>query len=107
MKILLAIIPSLMILGVSLVAATQMRYELRDDALCVVMFGRCVRRVPYANIDSVRRGYALWNEHWNRISRDANITLRLKHGLIRNFVINPPDTENFVAQLQTRLKSTP
>jgi len=82
-----------------------MTYELRDDALCVLFGKFCARRVPFANIESVRRGHALWNEHWNRVSRDPNITLHLKNGLVRNFVINPPDTENFIAQLQEHLKS--
>lgn len=84
-------------------AASTMRYELREDAFCVVMGGVAVRRIAYDNIESVRRGYALWNEHWNRIAFDPYITLRLKHGLVRNFVINPPQTDDFIAQLQSRL----
>ena len=103
MKTLLAFIPGLIVCIISLLAATRMNYELRADGLCVVMFGVSVRRIPYANIQSVRRGSALWNEHWNRIAFDPCITLRLKTGLVRNFVINPPHTDEFLRELQARL----
>jgi hypothetical protein len=86
-----------------LLAAARLRYELRDDALCVVVLGVCVRRVAYGNIESARRGSAFWNEHWNRLAFDPCITLRLKSGFIRNFVINPPHTDEFLRELQSRL----
>lgn len=85
-------------------AAFTLRYQLCEEGLCVIMFGVVVRRIPYQNIESVRRGWAFWNEHWNRISFDPCITLRLKRGLVRNFVINPPKTDDFIAQLQARIR---
>ena len=103
MKTFLALLPGLFICIVSLLAATRMSYELRADALCVIMLGVCVRRIPYANIQSVRRGRTFWNEHWTRLAFDPCITLRLKSGFIRNFVINPPHTDEFLKELQARL----
>ena len=91
-------------LGLVFRAVNSVRYELRDDALCIVYGPFCVRRIPYSNMVSVRRGIAFWNEHYNRISFDPNITVRLKTGvLIKNLVINPPDTDAFIAALQARI----
>ncbi len=103
MKTFLNLLPGLIICIISLLAATRMSYELREEALCVLMLGVCVRRIPYANIQSVRRGRAFWNEHWTRLAFDPCITLRLQSGLIRNFVINPPRTDEFLRALQARL----
>jgi len=103
MKTLLAFIPGLIVCIVSLFAAARVHYELSEDALDVVMLGVRVRRIPYANIQSVRRGGALWNEHWTRLAFDPCITLHLKSGLVRNFVINPPRTDEFLRELQARL----
>jgi hypothetical protein len=83
--------------------ANRVRYELRDDALCIVYGGVCVRRVSYADIAEARRGSALWNEHYNRFSRDPNVTLRLKRApLIKNLVINPSRTDEFLSRLRER-----
>ena len=80
------------------------RYELRDDALCIVYGPLCLRRVPYSDIISVERGTPLWNEHYNRLSTDPNICLRLRRGaLSKNLVINPPQTESFLVELRAKL----
>ena len=91
--------------GLTLWAINQVHYELREDALCIEYFGRCVRRVPYSDIESVQRGAPVWREHYNRFSRDPNICLRLRRGaLSKNLVINPPHTEDFITQLRLRLR---
>ncbi len=91
--------------GLTVWAVNQVRYELRDDALCIEYFGVCARRVPYSDIESVERGVPLWNEHYQRLSRDPNICLRLRRGVLsKNLVINPPRTEEFIAQLRARLQ---
>lgn len=82
----------------------SVRYELRSDALCIVYGHFCLRRVPYSDIISVKRGAPFWNEHYNRFSLDPNITLRLRRGVFsKNLVINPPHTEAFIAELQSKL----
>ena len=95
------------VVGGTFYVINQVRYELRADALCVVYGSVCVRRVPYANIVSVERGAASFNEHYTRLSRDPSITLKLKKGskgsLVPNFVINPPHTDEFIARLRAHL----
>lgn len=105
MKGIAVIVASAGFTGLTLWAVNQVRYELREDALCIEYFGVCVRRVPYSDIESVERGVPLWNEHYQRLSRDPSICLRLRRGaLSKNLVINPPHTEEFIAQLRARLQ---
>jgi hypothetical protein len=89
--------------GLAMLTLRTTRYELRDDALCVVIGGQCVRRVLYSDMESVERGYPIWNEHWNRLALDPNITIKRRSGLIKNFVINPPNTDEFIAQLREHI----
>ena len=86
-------------------AVNSVRYELRDDALCIVYGPWCVRRISYANIESVRRGAAFLNEHYGRFSFDPCINLRLRRGILApNLVINPPHTQEFIEKLRLKLK---
>ncbi len=89
--------------GLTLSLLRTTRYELHDDGLCVVIGGKCVRRVLYSDIESVERGAPIWNEHWNRLALDPNITIRRRSGLIKNFVINPPNTDEFISQLREHI----
>jgi hypothetical protein len=77
--------------------------ELRDEGWCVVHRGQCVRRILYSDIGrrGARRSHL--NEHWNRLVFDPNITIKRRSGLIKNFVINPPNTDEFMAQLRERI----
>ena len=100
---LLGVAGPVMIVGLTLSLLRTTRYELRDDALCIVIGGKCVRRILYSDIESVERGSPFWNEHWNRLALDPNITIKRRSGLIKNFVINPPDTDEFIAQLRERI----
>ena len=85
-------------------AVNSVRYELRDDALCIAYGPWCVRRIPYSNIESVQRGTAFFNEHFTRLSPDPNITLRLRRGIVApNLVINPPHTDEFIERLNAKL----
>jgi hypothetical protein len=100
---LLGVAAPVMIVGLTLSLLRTTRYELRDDALCVVISGKSVRRILYSDMESVERGSPIWNEHWNRLALDPNITIRRRSGFIKNFVINPPDTDEFIAQLRERI----
>lgn len=93
----------LVFVGLTLSLLRTTRYELRDEGLCVVIGGQCVRRILYSDIESVERGAPIWNEHWNRLVFDPNITIKRRSGLIKNFVINPPNTDEFIAQLRERI----
>jgi hypothetical protein len=80
-------------------------YRLEDKALSVTIARRPVRRIPYTDIESVRRGFTIWNEHWSRRLDfwRASVTIRRKHGLIKNFVVTPDDPDAFVSELQARV----
>lgn len=105
MKGIMATAASIGFTGLTLWAVNQVRYELREDALCIEYFNWCVRRVPYSDIESVGRVVPFWNEHYQRLSRDPNICLRLRRGaLSKNLVINPPRTDEFIARLRSRLQ---
>jgi hypothetical protein len=54
-------------------------------------------------MEGVERGAPVWNEHWNRLALDPNIVIKRRSGVIKNFVINPPNTDEFVAQLRERI----
>ncbi len=91
--------------GLTLGLLRTTRYELREDGLCVVIGGQCVRRILYSDIESVERGAPVWNEHWNRLALDPNIAIKRRSGLIKNFVINPPNADEFIAQLREHIAS--
>jgi len=69
-----------------------------------------VRRVLLDDIESVRvlsggrgfltRDWLFWNEHWTNFWPLRYVVLRRKAGWIRAFVINPPDAQQFVAELR-------
>ena len=78
-------------------------FELAETGL-EVKFGQwTVRRILYSDMEGVAPGSAAWNEHWNNFWPWRFVTIRRRSGLIRNFVINPPDRDRFIAELQSRL----
>ncbi len=80
-------------------------YRLEDNALSVTVGKRPIRRIPYSDIESVKRGWTFWNEHWERRLDfwRGSVTIRRKHGLLKNLVITPDDPDSFVSALETRL----
>ena len=64
-----------------------------------------MRRVALTDIESaaVRSLGHIWtvNEHWvNLWPIGTYVVLRRKSGWVRNFVINPPEPESFLADLR-------
>ncbi|MDE2038924.1 MAG: PH domain-containing protein [Elusimicrobia bacterium] len=78
-------------------------YEFGEEGLEVRLGPWTVRRVRYDDIEDIRIGYNLWNEHWTNIWPWRYLTLRRKTGWVRNFVINPADREAFAQLLRQRL----
>ena len=80
-------------------------YRLADQELLVLFAGRPVRRIPYADIASVKKGWTLWNEHWHRRLDfwRSSLTITKKNGIVRSFVITPDDPEAFLSDLQSRV----
>ena len=74
-------------------------FELTTAELQVKLLGRwVVRRIAAIDIESVRTGSALWNEHYTNIWPPRPVTVRRRSGWFKNFVINPPDRDEFVAE---------
>jgi len=85
--------------------APFIQYQLGEKGVEVLIAGRPVRRIRYGDIESVRRGYSFWNEHWS--SRldvwRTGVTIRRRSGLLRNFVITPDDPDAFLDNLRQHL----
>jgi len=71
-----------------------------------VRMGRwVVRRIALTDIESAAvRPFGrvpLWNEHWDNLwPIGTYVVLRRKSGWVRNFLINPPDPEGFLAEVR-------
>jgi hypothetical protein len=79
-------------------------YQLAKEGLEVRIGKWPVRQIKYSDIDSVREGMSFINEHWTNILPFRFITVVRKTGLIKNFVVNPPDRESFIQELRTKIK---
>jgi len=79
------------------------KYELTREGLEVKLGSWTVRRIFYSDMTGVEPGYVFWNEHWSNFWPWEFITVRRKSGLIKNFVINPPDRDKFLNELRLRI----
>ena len=78
-------------------------YELSGEGLEVIFGPWVVRRIYYSDMTGAKPGYAFWNEHWSNFWPWEHITIRRKTGLIKNFVINPPERDKFLNELKLRI----
>ena len=78
-------------------------YELSGEGLEVKLGRWVVRRIYYSDMTGAKQGYAFWNEHWSNFWPWEHITVRRKTGLIKNFVINPPERDRFLNELKLRI----
>ena len=78
-------------------------YELSGEGLEVRFGPWVVRRIYYSDMTGAEAGYAFWNEHWSNFWPWEHITVRRKTGLIKNFVINPPERDRFLNELKLRI----
>ncbi|MFA6434858.1 MAG: hypothetical protein WCW52_09200 [Elusimicrobiales bacterium] len=78
-------------------------FELGAAALEVKLRSWTVRRVLYSDMESVEPRCAFWNEHWCNFLPWRFVTIRRRSGFARNFVINPPDRDTFIAALRLKI----
>lgn len=82
-------------------------YRLTDSSLQIVAINGqfTLREFPYKEMIAVKRGYELWNEHWeNRIDLwSSAVSIRLDRAVLPWVVITPEDPEGFVRDLSGRL----
>lgn len=79
-------------------------YRITKDSLQVCIGNWVVRQIQLSDIAAVREGMTFWNEHWTNPLPFRFVTIVRKTGLIRNFVINPPDREGFIRELRAAVK---
>lgn len=82
-------------------------YRLTDQALQIVGLNGMVvmREIPYKEMIAVKRGYEVWNEHWeNRLDLwNSAVSIRLDRAILPWFVVTPENPESFVRDLSARL----
>ena len=78
-------------------------FLLSGEALEVKLGSWVVRRIYYRDMAGVEPGSVFWNEHWCNFRPCEFITVKRKSGLVRNFVINPPDRDRFINELRLRI----
>ena len=86
-------------------------FRLTDAEVQVRLARWVVRRVALSDIRDATvapvRGVPLWNEHWCNLWPLRYVVLRRRRGWIPAFVINPPEPEEFVADLRRRAALPP
>ena len=86
--------------------AWPFNFRLTDTEVQVRLAAWVVRRVRLDDIREVEStgltAFLTWglNEHWCNFWPVRYVVLRRKSGWIRSFVINPPDAEQFAAELK-------
>ena len=79
------------------------KFVITDTHVCVKLGRLVVRKIALSDIESVEQRYAAWNEHWDNLWPLKFLTIRRKTGLFKNFVINPPNIEAFIKELNKKL----
>jgi len=80
-----------------------MTFQVADVHVRVRVYGFTVRKVALADIAWDDRGCPLWNEHYtSSLNRKNVVCLRRRSGLIKNFIITPPNPDAFFAELRAR-----
>jgi len=89
--------------------AWPFNFRLTEAEVQVRLGGWVVRRVRLDDIAAVRTAIGLrafltrdLNEHWCNLWPMRYVILRRRSGWVRSFIINPPDTEPFAAELRRR-----
>jgi hypothetical protein len=74
-------------------------YRITAEALEVLILGRVVRRIRLDDIEEVHRRGALLHENWSGPRFWNAVIIRRRTGLLKNFLISPPDPDRFAERL--------
>lgn len=101
------VFPAVIVLVV-IAALFSLRYRITEREIQISILGITFRRISLYNIEEIKPGKALFAENWSLgfLGRDE-VTIRKKHGLIRNVNIAPPDASQFINQVKDRIASLP
>ena len=103
--VLAMLLTAVVVLGAASIGS--IRCGLGQDAIEVRVFGRVVRRVRLADVESVDRRGAIVNESWSGPRFWNAVTVRRRTGLFRNVIVTPDDPDRFVAEVTERLRAGP
>ena len=80
----------------------QIRYVVDECHVRVKLFGATLRKIALTDIEFADTSMPFWNEHWCNTLWPCGrvVRLRRKTGLIRNFIITPPDRDSFIEQVR-------
>jgi hypothetical protein len=80
-----------------------MTFRVDDGHVRVLVYGFTVRKVALDDIAWADRSCPLWNEHYtSSLDRKKVVCLRRRTGLIKNFLITPPNPDAFFTELRER-----
>ncbi len=96
------LVAAILFMFLSIVGTTH--YRITMTALEVLILGKVVRRIPIGDIEEVHRRGALLHENWSGPRFWNAVTIRRRHGLLKNIVISPDDPERFVESLQEAIR---
>jgi hypothetical protein len=93
--------------AITLYGIATLTVRLGDEAMEIITLGMTFRTIPYADIQSVDRGGSIFREYWPSFRVNSRVTIQLRRGKRRKFVINPPDPDAFLLDLRSRLHAGP
>jgi uncharacterized protein with von Willebrand factor type A (vWA) domain len=97
MLILAAEIPFAIVV-LAVIALMTVRYNIKDDALQVSIFGRAIRKVPLSEITSVEYLRAEDVRHWSMFYRHGMVVVHA--GSDKTLAFSHSDAEGFAARLR-------
>lgn len=88
-----------------------LNFRLTDSEVQVRVGRWVVRRVALSDVREARLATGLrvplWNEHWCNFWPFRYVVLQRRSGWIATFIINPPEPEEFLADLCRRVALPP
>lgn len=85
---------------------TRFRYHIGEKHLEVRLFGICVRRVAFGNIERVSKRPPTISENWGNTFRPGmrQLVIHRRRGLLKELVITPRNRYLFKAQLEQAMR---
>lgn len=99
----------LVLSGVLMYLALQVRYRISADALEITLFGFCLRRIPFSNIRRIARLRTGWSELWPNTLKPGRriIVVERRSGWPRSIMITPHQPFAFKGELERAMGRQP
>ena len=92
----------LLLSGLLMYLALQVRYRIGDDSLEITLFGICLRRIAFSSIRRVARVRNGWCELWPNTLKPGRriVVVELRSGWPRHIMITPRQPFAFKGELE-------